>query len=138
MRILGIDPGETTGVAIMDFPGRLLGHTAALSLDEVFDTMQWLYLDVDLIAIERFTISMRTIRATRQHDAMYVIGWVLGLGRKMGIPVQLQNPADAKSTFPDHVLEELELRTSTTHVRDATRHALLAARRCGHAIHSGV
>ena len=60
MRVLGVDPGGTTGVAIIKLPEMLLEDTYKLDIGEVFDMAFTLVGYVDLVAIERYVITQRT------------------------------------------------------------------------------
>lgn len=133
--IIGIDPGATTGIVVL-----------AVTEDQIkiIDALQpnshragtWLADElregaVDAVAIERFTISTRTVRGTRSGalEALYTIGVIRYLCRNVGIPMVMQAPATAKNAFSDDRLRRLGLHRKThgPHERDALRHALLYA-----------
>ena len=130
-RVLGIDPGGTTGVAMIKFPSMTLEHACTMTLDDVFDEAFTLVGPADYVAIQRYTITQRTAQMTRQPDAMYAIGALMMACRRARVPLELQQPNDAKASFPDKVLRQLGVWDSSDHVRDAIRHALLGLRRSG-------
>lgn len=136
MIILGVDPGGTTGVVLLD-PQQLLvtGHMQLTVKDDLAgEWAGWLrhiVPTVDIIVAERFTISQRTIQHSRQHDALDVLGALRYLSIIERKPLDLQMASDAKAAFSDDTLKNLDLFNSVTgeHARDALRHALLATRR---------
>jgi len=138
MIILGVDPGDTTGISLMAFPDRKIMEVGLLELEDVFKYADDLVRRADQVACERYIISMRTVKASRRMDAFYATGWVMGTCRRFQTPFYLQTASDAKTAFPDFMLQDMHLRTPSPHTRDATRHALLAARRSGHSVYVSV
>jgi len=137
MMILGIDPGGTTGLAMLDVrsPREWSIETREMPADEALDWLHWELLhsgDVDLVAIERFFISARTARLSAQHDAIEIIGAVRMCCRATDTDMVRQSPADAKTVWPDHRLQSAGITVRGEHARDAARHAALASlRHCG-------
>ena len=86
---------------------------------------------LDAVAIERFTITMATLRKSRQPRALWMTGAFMAWCTERQLTWALQLPADAKSAFSDDMLRSLGMWTTSPHSRDATRHALLLARRVG-------
>lgn len=133
MKILGVDPGTTTGLAVINATGvreATMIYTAQVPADEMPHVMQWLIEGryADLIALEKFTISRRTIEVSRQSDPLDVIGgvkWLAALATPP-IPVKMQQASDAKTAYTDEELKSLDLKCTGAHARDAMRHALLA------------
>lgn len=90
-----------------------------------------LAVDSALIAMERFVGG--SVRHSRQPDAQQVVGAVIDLAARYGVPVVFQNPADAKSFTTNDFLRKLGLWITPAEVgapdaddaRDAARHALL-------------
>lgn len=135
MRILGVDPGGTTGLTLVNTsnePWRVSpsqvdfrGGVAALYL--LFkDT------EIDGVAVEKYTIAPRTLSRTRQTDALEMIGFVRGLCILHGVEFKLQTPADAKLVWSDVRLKENGLWVpKQEHARDALRHALTYLQRLG-------
>lgn len=138
MIILGLDPGKTTGAVLIDWDGASIppGPESLVFSAQVPFTMlpQWVDLTlndyaVDLIVVERFFISERTIRNTRQMEPIYAIGGVLFLSSLRGLDVVMQSAADAKTAYPNEALTDWKVKG--VHARDALRHALLATHRRG-------
>ncbi len=129
MRILAIDPGGISGIAYVAWDGHrdpdLLDY-AEVPFDEMPEWMSLClkYNKVSLIVYERFNISPRTLTNTRQPEALYNIGGILYLAKLNGIPTREQNPADAKTAYPNDRLTGYSIKGN--HAKDALRHALLA------------
>jgi hypothetical protein len=131
--ILGVDPGGTTGLVLLDPVDPTVLSYSQLDLKSGDTWAGALTIAValaDVIAAERFTISQRTIQHTRQHDALDVLGALRYLSVIEHKQLRLQMASDAKAAFSNDVLKKLGLFDSVTgeHARDALRHALLAAR----------
>jgi hypothetical protein len=142
--IVGVDPGATTGLVKIHtteipldrkkrrFSARVIEH-AQLPFDEAVYWIDSQLPICDVLAVERFTISTRTITGSRggANDAMHVIGACRALALFNDTRMVLQTPADAKSAFSDVVLRSINVynQVSGGHARDALRHALLAHRR---------
>lgn len=137
MRLLAIDPGGCTGFVLLDYDGR----TPCPGPDALVDSWQidWdgpavpeFLADairlVDLVVIERFVISARTTKYTRQPEAFYVIGGAICTAELDGVPWVAQAVNTAKDAYPDARLKELGWFSAVKgkHARDALRHALLA------------
>lgn len=133
MRILALDPGGTTGTVMVDWDGSLPPTPESVKVIEsdqvAFNLMpDWIVtaldLGPDLVVVERFFISERTIRGTRQMEPLYVIGGVLFECARRGLPVRLQAASSAKMAYPNERLEGWPVKGR--HARDALRHALVA------------
>lgn len=146
MRIMGIDPGGTTGIAIIDVewddsrfepdPATTLVHNEQIearwghetaSVGQAIDTL----IDdfrPDLLAVENFIITQRTVRFTRQPDALWIIGGVYFIADLRGIPVHLQPASLAKTTWPDTRITSSGWGkvVKGKHARDGLKHALTA------------
>lgn len=134
MRVLGVDPGGTTGLCILDCnvdePKVWLVESHQLGLKETF---RWLHDDLPLLAvngigIERFTFTPRTMKLSAQYDAVYVIGAVLSFAVNNELPIRLQSPANAKTAYQNDHLQELGISVKGPHAKDAARHSLLYIR----------
>jgi hypothetical protein len=134
LRITALDPGGTTGVAVLDWDSRtipaepdMLVATWQIGFDDMPEAL-WQILGADrptnLLAMERFVISPRTISYSRQPEALYVIGGGLFLAKIARIPVRLQGAKEAKQAYPNGALKGWNVKGP--HARDALRHALLA------------
>lgn len=128
MNTLGIDPGGTTGVVILQ--DSQVYYFAEWNIDKVFEGLESWVRQCQNIAIERFVITPKTATNSRQLDALYVIGAVLYVAQRFHREVKLQSPANAKQAFPNEVLKEMGMfdKVRGQHARDALRHALLAER----------
>lgn len=135
--ILGVDPGGTTGVVILNpEPLEVIWHDQLAVKEDPLNEGEWarelkrIVPPVRAIAAERFVISPRTLRNTRQHDALDVLGALRYLSIIEGVELILQNASDAKTAFSDEVLKSLGLFDAVKggHARDALRHALLGTR----------
>ena len=143
LTIAGIDPELTTGITAIEWDGSLpindQSVTPMCSLHVPYGEFpKWFrssVRDVDVLAIERFTIGAGTSKTLRQYEALYVIGGIqyqLQLMQDDGeqIPLVLYNtPSAAKNAWNDDTLKEAGLYDSirgTKHAKDALRHALLA------------
>lgn len=139
--ILGVDPGLTTGVAIIEWEGTLpLSDETVriLTLDQVvFDDIGlWIQSTlpaVDHVAAERYQITARTAKLSRQYEALYVLGGLICRLQVMAVRGEVPDfhlaPASvAKTAWSNENLEGAGLYMPTVgrrHARDALRHALL-------------
>lgn len=145
MRIMGIDPGGTTGVAVIEVtwdetryepgPDAHVYHCQIeTSWGEGADSVgprMWELIEAhnpDLIALEKFIITRQTIRFTRQPDALWIIGGVRFIADLFKIPVHMQPASLAKTTWDATRLKESGWTkvVKGTHARDGLRHALTA------------
>lgn len=122
-----MDPGGTTGWALWDaewetpdvswgqVPGGLLP-----ALDVLADKLKW--QDTTLV-IERYTIGERTVKFSRQSDALEITGALKVDAGRLGVPVVMQQPRDAKRLFTDDRLRQTGWwAKGEEHARDALRH----------------
>lgn len=130
LRIAGVDPGKTTGVAVINWDGENFPTPPAEYYQVEYPAlpgfMQEFIPQIDLLVVERFTISGRTVKASRQYEALYAIGGILFLADLYHRPMRLQMASDAKTAYTDDRLKELGWYVPKRHARDAIRHALLA------------
>lgn len=149
-RIIGIDPGKQTGLAVVTVsPSDTVTHAllgyhkieveVAISegmadFPDVFEglltTILKLNDDVPVeIALERFIVTRMTV-ATQETQSLEIIGAVHAI-RKLfaaGIPITMQAPSEAKPMFPGSRLKELtNVKGMDDHTRDALRHAFTLA-----------
>lgn len=99
------------------------------SVVDMLENLRALVKSADLVSIERFTISARTLKLTRQPDALYLIGATMLVCHEENVPLELESPGNAKSAFPNEMLRLHGVWHRSRHVRDALRHTLLAMRR---------
>lgn len=147
MLVLGIDPGSTTGIAVVYYDPT--DHSV-----EVMETHQlqvkeatlWIRREISergvaLIGMEKYIITQRTAKLSRQTDALEMIGVVKSQvlfaltdsGRE--IPISMHSSSDGKNVWSNPRLVKHDLyRHATGHARDGLRHALLALERTHHSI----
>lgn len=140
MRIIGIDPGETTGIVVITpYEGEIvvadsLHLTGWAAADWLAETLRLNRTDTEVV-IERFTISQRTLQGTRHGpiETLHMIGALRYVCHRYDVTPFFQTPAQAKSAYSDETLHDLVLwgRVFGPHERDALRHALLHARTRG-------
>lgn len=133
-RCLALDPGKTTGAVVLDASSsrdRYIEFSAQIEIEDAAETINELIVEFkpDVLVVERFVISQRTVKYGRQHEALDVIGGVKFLAdlHEPPLNVILQAASDAKTAYTDKNLKDLELFTAVKgrHARDALRHALL-------------
>lgn len=144
--VIGIDPGGTTGVAILQcsgLSGSFYIRTAAYqygqdnALSEILDAIT--RTEPDAVAIERFVVGMRAARsrsAGAGEFARELVGQVRALCRDdaVRVPVFHRTAFEVKRWATDKRLDAAGLLAATSgmpHARDATRHALFAMVRRG-------
>lgn len=139
MHVLGVDPGGTTGVVLLDVEHWQVLFAGELSFSA---TVEYLYAELidrippapDVVAFEKFTITQRTLKLTRQYEALELIGIGRAFCQLAGIEfVRPQTSSDAKTVWNDDRLHYVHLYDAVRggHARDALRHALLCAQRKG-------
>ena len=120
MRIVGVDPGRTTGLALVEAERvrETEQHRSLLGLYE------WLrdHRPIDLIVMERFYISHRTKDA---HHPLHAIGVVLLFAERWHVEVVQQSPAVLRGRAA--VTEGW----SSPHIRSALSHVRYYLRRQG-------
>lgn len=134
---IGIDPGDSTGIAIFDGPIMVYVKQCKSSwaleyLDAFIERYKALNANV-LIACERFVNLSRGPR-THQPTAQQMIGALQQLAKKYDVEFILQGPADARSIADNQELKKLGLYVTPTMVESpdandalmAVRHALFA------------
>lgn len=152
MKILGVDPGVTTGGALISWNGELPVSPENTKVICVWQlpfaevpawAKDWIPR-VDHVAIERFHITGRTVQNTRQYEPLYVIGGMLFLmqlnledaatARNRTCPqLHMNSASNAKNAWSNDRLKAVgfyEQTVGSPHARDALRHALL----CCHSV----
>ena len=137
MNILGIDPGETTGVAFLETIGntnRVILSAQAFTTKTVAE-FSGMYNLKDLISTRMYDVIALESFAPYAHKAQSLVGnklWtsqLIGMIKlvafEYGIEVKENNASRAKTLWPDKMLKTYGLYSDSKHVRDATRHALL-------------
>lgn len=124
MRLLALDPGETTGYALFDD-----GNLQVAGEFSLWRLISLLIVDVDRVVCERFALYARKAAAMTNNEfpAVQVIGVVRYLAETLNVPVHFQ-PASAihsggsLSPLMRPLVDALEVKGS--HARDATAHGL--------------
>lgn len=125
LRILGIDPGGTTGLASWnDGTWDVRQLPAAEVPAYTREWISWPWAEELHVVCERFVPSSRAL--TFQPDALELIGYTRYLCQEKGISFTLQSPAPAKKLFPNPTLKTIgAYKQSTPHGLDAARHIAL-------------
>lgn len=121
--IIGVDPGKQTGIAFWseDKEEFLRFNTypamsAVYRLWDALDTYTQHECIVTLVC-ERYTIQPRTLKNTRQYDALEVTGALRYRCSQLGIDFVQYGPSDAKHALI--LIEHLIPRGTSTHAKDA-------------------
>ena len=138
--ILGVDPGETTGVFVMPSPWG--GEHCALQIRNRYAATDYLTHLVDefaaighatLIAAEQFVVGQRAARSRNSaagREAREILGVIVDLGARPYVTTVIRNAATVKPWATDKRLDAAGLLAPTAgmrHARDGARHALYAA-----------
>lgn len=145
MRIMGVDPGGTTGIAVIDVPWDENRYAPTPDTHVYNDQLEAVWgegsdsigprlealiksLDIGLLVVEKFIITAKTVQYTRQPDAMWIIGGVRFVADGLGIPVHMQASSLAKPAWDAKRLQSTGWAkvVKRKHARDALRHALTA------------
>jgi hypothetical protein len=139
IRVLGIDPGGTTGLADITYwpisqelrdisPSEITGGNVLAVIGSLLSLQR-----PDLVAVEKFVVSRRSGRSSTAQageQARLIIGGVARLCQEHGVRF-VQRPAGiVKPWATDRRLDAAGLLAPTKgmgHARDAARHALYAA-----------
>lgn len=128
--VVGIDPGKTTGHALLTVADHRVdsGQTTAMQACQWIEQMLPTHGHNSLIAVERFTIGQETLKKTRQHDALDVIGAIKYLCWAHSTRFELNGPSEAKAMVNDERLKMKDYyQPGQPHANDAARHAVYAA-----------
>lgn len=128
IRIIGIDPGQTTGVCV--FEGRALGGYAQLSTKEMplaaATTEQYIrYNTPNLIVMEAYRIYNWKTRSHANSDVhtLRLIGAIQYIAYIKNIPVVFQGAGEGKAFCTDEKLKEWSMyQVAHRHANDAIRH----------------
>lgn len=138
--IMGVDPGGTTGAALIEWNCALPISSENVTLRQTWelpfeDFPAWADTwipRVDYLAVERYLITGRTVTGTRQYEAMYVIGGLITLTALVSPitapDIVMNTAANAKNAWTNDRLAAAGFADATRgsrHARDALRHALL-------------
>ena len=126
--VFAYDPGKVTGWACYapTSGGHTCGQTEGrFNFYRLFEQTISYGGTVEVVG-EKFTIGAQTVGKTPQYDALYINGTVEYLSDKLGFPLQLQTPAQAKAFATDTKLKVINWHKPTKggHANDANRHLL--------------
>jgi len=121
--IFAIDPGVTTGWAWckIDTLDIETGHEDQMPFCQ--RAQDWISDDVAVV-IERYTITERTIKLSRQSASLEIIGACRYFAWESRTTFTMQLPVEAKSFLPNNQLKKL-MWSPNDHERDALRHLFL-------------
>lgn len=125
MNILAVDPGLTTGFVWRDHDGSLTFGQARREpfLDFVLMMLEKAEHPTHIV-YEKFTITMQTIKKSRETTALEIIGVLKWLASQHGCSIESQTPAEAKSFATDARLKASGMWSGAVndHANDAARH----------------
>lgn len=130
MIIIGVDPGNVTGIAMYRVRWFMPLLSAEIAADEVGMYLRH-YLDYtvpkdELVRLhaERYTITPGV--RTAQPAALEVMGVLKDIARQRALPLAWSSPRTAKNQFPDDLLRKLKWyrRTKDGHANDGMRQVL--------------
>ncbi len=126
MRYIAVDPGLTTGIAVLSNPPGKPATWEVAPMAAV-DLVESMLDDPDTLVVCESFIPRPGVR-TWQPDALEIIGALRYLCFKYQRDFELQSPGDAKKFSTDVKLKRLQWYHSTNggHSNDAQRHLLLA------------
>ena len=130
-RIMAIDPGPSTGLALWDTDGAPYATTLqrAEAEDFIVERLDRDRPTVDVVVIEKFIISQATAKKSRDGAvSIELIGLTRYLTRVAEVPLVEQPPSDAKMFSTDEKLKRIGWYVpGPDHARDALRHLLVHA-----------
>lgn len=143
MIIIGVDPGLTTGMALLDTerPTNPVlvqsGPDAVITIiNALIDRTQGQHGEVGAIAVERFVRGPRSGKLATPKGAgiaQEVITQLGHLAGAWGIPIYLRSAAEVKPWATDARVRKLTDHRGMPHALDALRHALFCAVKDFHA-----
>lgn len=135
MIVIGVDPGRTTGLALLRLDAPLQWELIQATPGAVVALVEAMagWGPVARIAVERFVVGPR---ASRSADAAAgaltrdLVGALHQLGSRLGVPVSARSASEVKPWATDRRLTAAGLYRAGTgmpHARDAAGHALFSA-----------
>lgn len=124
MRIIAVDPGNMTGVAMADLPD---GKPESWEIGDAMTAVNFVkHKQADLIVVEDFR--PRPGIRTWQPDALHIIGALRFVAWETNTELVLQQPSDAKRFSTNDKLDRIKWYHPTEggHANDAMRHLMLA------------
>lgn len=138
MKVLAVDPGGSTGMALYQGNGEMIEHYEAWAEPEPMRAITVARNamrggDADVIVCESFTIGAGTLKKSRAGTSVTIemIGALRWLTHFTGKAFVLQPPADAVRFSSDEKLKRLGWWSYNDHARSATRHLVLYLARSG-------
>jgi len=125
MRILGFDPGETTGWCLVDERGIIAGGSFTLSTG-VAKCLE--FPDLTSVVVEKFMLYPWSAKRLKWNTlkAVEVIGVIKHLAEQANIPVIMQSASTGKSVELAEKYKDFD-----KHAHDALRHVLAFCKREG-------
>ena len=141
LRVIGVDPGPTTGLALICWhadsrvPTVEVAQVSDTLAVELFGLMLGAPTDHNLVAIERFVVGRTSMKSGRDGEVTRtLIGAVSERATRHGDTPVLRSAANVKPWATDERLAAaglLDVCKAMGHARDAARHALFTAVRDG-------
>jgi len=148
MIIFGVDPGKTSGLAIISWDSEFgeaeprVEWSAEVQSEQFADEVKRCLdynknpFEAFYVACESFTINAQTAKNSQAPWSLENIGVLKHLCREAGYPadrIAFQAPVNAKNMFPNPALKTLKTwhRGGEGHANDAIRHALLRLVKAG-------
>lgn len=130
--LLGIDPGLATGLAAINIQDRSKPEVLwsnEVSVEQFHNFIEDYVREHEkslVIVIEDYIITKRTADLSAQPYSLHLIGVVLFLSHKYGVPVVFHNPSDKKFAEDNNRLRGAGWwhKGGEGHANDAFRHAM--------------
>lgn len=126
--IIAVDPGLVTGMAVFHVPTGALQATECEGRHHFYEVLNQAIGSgyPPEVVCESYVITARSAQVSAQYDALYIIGHLDAVCHRLGIPLTLQSPGQAKSFSSDSKLKRLGWWNPTPggHANDALRHLL--------------
>lgn len=123
---IGIDPGETNGLAVWDGTIRF-DLSGQLTRKELSEFMSFYCSDIRHVQIEKFTITGHTTKTKVNYAPLYTIGEAMYFAHCCEYPIELSTPAQVKTRFSDSALKKAGWYIpGKGHCMDAMRHLALS------------
>jgi hypothetical protein len=142
--VVAIDPGKTTGFAVIHYDGTLpvLASSGEFTqfefgkvLDNTLSAARQNGTEIEIVC-ERFIINAQTVKNSQAPFSLEQIGIMKYLAFVNGFDpekIHFQSPSDAKKLFPNEALKKLGFwyTGGGGHAQDAMRHGLLRLAKTG-------
>lgn len=135
MKLLGVDPGYSTGIAVMEIPEDIIIHPNKPFHKHLLDTRTLegyiKYKDLleeinpDVVVIEDYRLypSVAQAKSWDKLIEVRILGVIEYLTKELNKNYILQPPAD-KFFYTDKILKQMKLYQKIRHENDAIRHIL--------------